>query len=122
MWKGWYLISKEWFKHSSCKEDDFRELPGKTIIEDESLLLRHVNKKWLALCLVLGRIVERWDDAKEYFLNYLPEEKEFKKSLQKNCHYQPIVKELKEEITTLAEIKFLIGIGSLFNTYLHILQ
>ena len=25
-----------WIKHSSCKEDDFRELSDKTIIEDES--------------------------------------------------------------------------------------
>ena len=48
-----------WFKRSSCKEDDFRELSNKTIIEDKYLLLQHVDKRWLTLCLVLGRIVER---------------------------------------------------------------
>ena len=29
-----------WIKHSSCKEDDFRELSDKTIIEDESLFCK----------------------------------------------------------------------------------
>ena len=31
---------------------------------------------------------------------------------------KPIVKTLKEKITTLVEIKFLIGVTSLFNVYL----
>ena len=34
-----------WIKHSSCKEDDFRELSDKTIIEDESLFLQNVGKR-----------------------------------------------------------------------------
>ena len=61
-----------WSKRSSCKEEDFRELSDSTTIEDESLFVRHVDTRWLTLCPVLERIVERWDNAKEYFLKYLP--------------------------------------------------
>ena len=57
------------FKRSSCKEVDFRELSDKTILKGESFVLGHVNKRWLTLNLVLGIIVERWDDGEEYFLN-----------------------------------------------------
>lgn len=64
------------------------------------------------------KIVERWDNAKESFLKYLPEKKKYKKSLPKNSHYQCIVKSLKEEITTRAGIEFLIGVALVFNTYL----
>ena len=76
-----------WFKHSPCKEDDFRELSDSTTIEDESLFLRHVDTRWLTLCPVLERIIERWDDAKVYFLKYLPEKQEYKRSLPKNARY-----------------------------------
>ena len=68
------------------------------------------------------KIVERWDNAKESFLKYLPEKKKYKKSLPKNSHYQCFVKSLKEEITTLAGIEFLIGVALVFNTYLWIFQ
>ena len=107
-----------WSKRSPCKEEDFRELSDSTTIEVQSLFLLHVHTRWLTLCLVLERIVERWDNAKKYFLKYLPEKKEYKKSLPKSSRYQRIVKALKEEVTTLAEIEFLIGVASLFNTYL----
>ena len=57
------------FKPSSCKEVDFRELSNKAILKGESFVLGHVSKRWLTLNLVLGIIVERWDDGEEYFLN-----------------------------------------------------
>ena len=81
-----------------------------------------LTQRWLTLCGVLERIVERWDDAKEYFLKYLPEKKEYKKSLLKNSRYRRIVKASKKKVTTLAEIEFLIGVAPLFNTYLQISQ
>ena len=71
---------------------------------------------------VLERIVQRWGDAKEYFLKYLPEKKEYEKSLPKNSRYQRTVKALKEEVTILAEIEFLIGVAPLPNFYLPIFQ
>ena len=71
---------------------------------------------------VLERIVQRWGDAKEYFLKYLPEKKEYEKSLPKNSRYQRTVKALKEEVTILAEIEFLIGVAPLPNFYLRIFQ
>ena len=80
-----------WFKHSPCKEEDFKELLDSTTIEEESLFLRHVDTRRLILCSELERIVERWDNTKEYLLEYLPEKEEYEKLLQKNSCYQRIV-------------------------------
>ena len=67
--EGLAIDLQECFKRSSCKEDDFKDLSDKTILKDELFVLLHANKRWLMLYLVLGRIVKRWDDAEEYFLN-----------------------------------------------------
>ena len=63
--EGLAIDLQAWFKRSSCKEDDFKELSDKTILKDESFILLHVNKRWLMLYLVLARIVKRLDDDKE---------------------------------------------------------
>ena len=55
-------------------------------------------------------------------MKYLPEKKEYKKSLPKSSPYQRIVKTLKEEVTPLVETEFLIGVAPLFNPYLRIFQ
>ena len=67
--EGLAIDLQAWFKRLSCKEDDFKELLDKTILKDVSFVLLHANKRWLMLYLVLGRIVKRWYDAEEYFLN-----------------------------------------------------
>ena len=72
-----------WFKRSRCKEEDFRELSDSTTIEVLKMSLFSydmLTQRWLTLCGVLERIVERWDDAKEYFLKYLPEKKSMGKT------------------------------------------
>ena len=84
-----------WFKHSPCKEEDFRELSDSTTIEDSLFSYDMLTQDgWHSL--VLERTVERWDDAKEYFLKYLPEKKKYNKSLLPVRCYQCIVKALKK--------------------------
>ena len=61
-----------WFKNAPCKEEDFRALADDTILEDESLFMRHISTRWLTLAPALKRIISRWDNAKQYFLTYLP--------------------------------------------------
>ena len=75
-----------WFKCPPCKEEDFRELSDSTTIEDESLFLCHVDTRWLTLCLVLERIVERLGDAKEYFLKC----SQRRKSTRNHCQKQSL--------------------------------
>ena len=67
-----------WFKLSPCKQEHFRSLSENTNINEASLFLRHVNSRWLTLVSALEKMIARWDDAKTYFLNYLPAQKEYK--------------------------------------------
>ena len=65
-----------WFKRSPCKGKDFRKPSDLTTIEDGSLFPKHLDTRWLTLGLVLERIVERWDDAKEFFFFLIPPREE----------------------------------------------
>ena len=69
-----------WFKQSPCKIEDFAKLAESTNLEDVSLFLRHVSTRWLTLSPALERIINRWDDAKKY---YLPRQQEYKRHLPK---------------------------------------
>ena len=112
-----------WFKNAPCKEEDFQKLSENTNIVDESLILRHVSTRWLTLAPTLERILVRWADAIRYFIQYLPQQKEYKKTLPNNRRYSRIVKALKDnEKETLVEIKFLVGIAPIFTKYLTMFQ
>ena len=112
-----------WVKQSPCKIEDFAKPAESTNLEDVSLFLRYVSTRWLTLSPALERIINRWDDAKKYFLDYLPRQQEYKRHLPKNKRYQRIVSSLKEnEKETLIEIKFLVGVAPLFNKYLTVFQ
>ena len=111
-----------WFKISPCKQEDFRLLADSTTIEDESLFLRHVNTRWLTLVPALEKKLERWEDAKKYFLIYLPNVEEYKSTLPKNQKYKNIAAALKDENVTLVQIKFLIGVAPIFRKYLLLFQ
>ena len=69
---NWHLIS---INGRPYKIEDFKELSDDVNIEDQSLFLRHVNTR--RPC-VLERILARWDDAKRYFLEFVPKQKEYK--------------------------------------------
>ena len=64
-----------WFKDRPCNIEDFKKLSDVSI-EDESLFLHNVNTRWLTLSTILERILLRWNDAKKYFLDFLPKQKE----------------------------------------------
>ena len=51
---------------------------------------RHVETRWLTLVPALEKVLERWDASKEYFLEYLPKQKDFKKGAAKNDRYKRI--------------------------------
>ena len=79
-----------WFRISPCKQEDFRNLSDDLNIDEEALFLHHVDSRWLTLALVLERVLKRWEDAKEYFLQYIPFKKEYKQTLSNNKQYQTI--------------------------------
>ena len=94
----------QWFKISPCKQEDFRNLSDDVKIEEEALFLRHVDSRWLTLAPALERILKRWEDAKDYFLRYLPDKKEYKKTLPNNKRYTRIKNALNSESETLLQI------------------
>ena len=63
--EGLAIDLQAWFKRLSCKEDDFKELSDKTISKCSATC----QQKMVDAIPGTGRIVKRWDDAEEYFLN-----------------------------------------------------
>ena len=111
-----------WFRISPCKQEDFRNLSNDLNIDEEALFLRHVDSRWLTLAPALERVLKRWEDAKEYFLQYIPSKKEYKKTLSNNKRYQRIQSALKSENRMLIQIKFLVGVAPLLTKYLKVFQ
>ena len=97
-----------WFKISPCKRVDFMEvaaeLQGSTVFEvfsrNEALFYRHVQTRWLTLVPALKKVEKRWNESKKYFMDYLPSQKDFSNSTERNKRYQRIKGEfLKEKLS-----------------------
>ena len=68
---------------------------------------------------MLVRILDRWNDAKAYFLEYLPKQKECQRFLDSYEKYQRIESCLgANEKKTLIEINFIIVVAQPFEKYL----
>ena len=85
-----------WFKNHPCKKDDFMKLSDDAAIENEALFLRHVITRWLTLSATLKRVLERWSLAKKYFLEWLPQQAEYKQTLKVSGRYKRIAKCFQE--------------------------
>ena len=67
-------------------------------------------------------LLKRWEDAKEYFLQYNTSKKEYKQTLSNNKRYQRIQSVLKSENRMFIQIKFLVGVAPLLSKYLKVFQ
>ena len=81
-----------------------------------------MDSRWLTLAPALEKVLKRWEDAKEYFLQYIPSKKEYKQTLSNNKRYQRIQSALKSENRMLIQIKFLVGVAPLLTKYLKVFQ
>ena len=88
----------------------------------ESLFYRHVETRWLTLVPALEKVEERWNDAKKYFLEFLPTTKDFSKSTESNKRYVKIVESLRKEKFLLVQIAFVVDISGCFNSFLTVFQ
>ena len=86
------------FKAQPCKKEDFLLLAKGCDLSIcyKTLFLRHVNSRWLTLTPALQRILERWENARNYFLVFLAIDKKKKKDSAKNDRYSRILKALKD--------------------------
>lgn len=91
-------------------------------MENESLFLRHLSTRWLTLVPSLERIKKRWDDARNYFLNYVKNKKEYARTLPKNKKFARIEEALNNEVKLMLQMSFLTSIAPLFTDFLLIFQ
>ena len=86
------------FKRQSCKKEDIPLAAKGCDLSTcyETLFLRHVNSRWFFLTPALPHILERWEDAGNYFLVFLANGMKKKKNLAKNYRYSIIKKALKD--------------------------
>lgn len=108
------------FKRSSARREDFKLVELATEVET-AFLLKHVSSRWLSLKKALKRIVEQWLNLKEYFLIYLPKQKNFAKDIETTKRYQNIRKHLTSNLS-LMYMHFAIHIADIFEGYLTLLQ
>ena len=59
---------------------------------------KHAETCWLTMKYVALRIVEQWDNLTEYFLKFLPKQKNFKGTIMKTERYQRISESLKDTL------------------------
>lgn len=96
------------FKHSAARREDLQTL--QSFLECEELfLLRHVNFRWLTLGPIVERILLIYESLLEYFLNFLPKQKNSFSMLQNNSRYKRIVSNLKRK-ETLVFLQFVVAL------------
>ena len=84
---------------SSCRvigRGDCASLVSVTNVVAESM--KHVETRWLTMEYVALRIAEQWDNLTEYFLKFLPKQKNFKSTIMKTERYQGISESIQDPL------------------------
>ena len=61
-------------------------------------VLKHCLTRWFTIIKVMVKIVEQWKNFCEYFLKFMPEQKNFKKEIKDTVHYKRISECLKSKL------------------------
>ena len=77
------------FKLSSTRREDYASLQEVTGITAE-YAKKHAETRWVSMKYVALRCLEQWPNLKEYFLTYLPCQKNFKHDIQNTLRYTRI--------------------------------
>ena len=62
------------FKVSSGRREHYKNVEGITDATAQ-YVLRHSSVRWLTMKYVLIRIIEQWENLREYFCNFVPKQK-----------------------------------------------
>ena len=79
-----FLVALLIYWKAPCKAEDFRGLSESIQSLDEALFIRHINSRWLTLSGALDVVLKRWTDAKKYFLEHVPKQKKYKKTVSES--------------------------------------
>ena len=72
---------------------------------------KHAETRWVSMKYVALRCLEQWENLKEYFLKFLPQQKNFIKEVEKTQIYLRIKTPLSEPIME-AYVSFVHGVQS----------
>ena len=92
------MIFTFFFKLSSARREDWASLESTTEIAAQ-YAKQHTETRWLSMKYVAVRILEQYDNIKEYFLKFLPKEKNFKYNIKHTERYKRIENALKDPLT-----------------------
>ena len=104
------------FKLSAAGREDY-SLMERFIDLEAQIALRHVTSWWLSLRKAALRILEQYPNLKQYFLVYLPLQKNFKREVFPTDGYKRIVKILNDPLSQIY-IAFLAFASTNFKEYM----
>ena len=104
------------FKLSSARRVSYTELKELTEVAAQ-YVLRHSSVQWLTMKYIVIRIIEQWSNLKEYFLPFIPEQKEFKRSIKGTKQYESIAECVKDNMT-LPYLFFTVFLAHQYETFL----
>lgn len=109
------------FKISAARREDFQTMSLETDLETDNFI-RHSKIRWLSIGKVAQRIVDQWPNILEYFIKFVPAQKEqqFKK-VQKTDRFRSILKVIKNEESKIF-LLFAIYICSLVEEFIKLFQ
>ena len=103
-------------KYSSARRDDYSFLQDVTDVA-AWCMLRFVSSRWLSMKPALLRILDQWENLKAYFLDYLPSQKEFRRTVQSTERYKRICIVLRDPLSQ-AYFAFVTFVCQYFESFL----
>ena len=104
------------FKLSAARRADYKSMAKITDIVAE-YALKHSTTRLVTLQKVLARLIEQYDNLKEYFLTFLPTTASFKANVKKSKQYEKICESLNDD-STLCYLSFVTYFASDFESFL----
>ena len=104
------------FKLSAARRADYKSMAKRTDVVAE-YALKHSTTRWVTLRKVLMRLIEQYDNLKEYFLTFLPTTSSFKANVEKSKRYERICESLND-YSRLCYLYFVAYFASDFESFL----
>lgn len=105
------------FKISACRREDFDKVQVELNL-DETCFIRYVQSRWLTLLDALGKIRDKLDALKKYFLEVIPSTKG---TVMSTARYKRICEKLGSQ-NLMVQLHFLLCVKPLFDKYLLLFQ
>lgn len=108
------------FKLSSARREDYKLSEEMTDIASK-MLLRHATTRWVTMKKSCLRLLEQWPNLYEYFINFLPLQKNYKSQIGTTERCKRIAEVLKSKISK-AYLRFVAFAAQAFETFLNEFQ